>query len=555
MAMESSHGHMTQTRGIKVILFSDVVDSSGRMFADEASTVSLIDRDLDVLRTHLEALGGELSKNTGDGILATFATTSQALDFLQNALRDLHKREPPSLQHRFGLHIGEIYIKDDDILGQGVHLAARLQTISPINGVAFTEGTYANLDPRYRHRATSLGSLKLKGLPEKIRCHAIAEAVFLDEAIDPSSHRQWHSWPALCQRLSSSTPAQAFASSCLLLLALVGDLDPANSVSSFLLDRRLTIQKMWRERTHQIGPVRTAPPVVLLESSEPIFPRNELAELLEQLPPGRFPGVALDFVLDRVGSDPAAMGRLAEVIRRQRRPTLVVGYFGSESRVEQAGLRSSPLPDLIQSGITARDLSIGTVAGAGPVMPAPLQLLRPIGKDNFASAIASGGAHAIPADSVIDWSLAWDAMLRVEKPHELRTSSHTMVVVGRFSENSVRDADLFQTPAAFRSTEPVWGGSSGEMPGVILQVVVGQSLALRHWLTPLSTAACTALSAGLGLLLAALQPSRPWRLLTLALLIPMAALFSLQLAISARMLLPLTVPTLAVVSTCLLRRK
>jgi hypothetical protein len=200
-------------------------------------------------------------------------------------------------------------------------------------------------------------------------------------------------------------------------------------------------------------------------------------------------------------------------------------------------------------------LTIGTAAGRGPVKQTPLQLLRPIGQDHFASALAPDGAKAMPADSVIDWSLAWSSMLRVATTDELRTSNHPMVVVGRFSENSLMDADLFQTPAAFRTSEPLWDGSSGDMPGVILQVVVGQSLALGHWLTPLSTTAFTALAAGLGILLAALQPSRPRRLLALSLLVSAAVLFSLQLAISARMLLPLTVPSLAVVSTSLLRRK
>ena len=170
---------MSENRTIKVILFSDVVDSSGRMFSDEARTIQLIERDLASFGAGISNWGGELIKNTGDGILATFSTSSQALDFIKEFLVNLSKESSPALQHRFGLHIGEVYHKNDDIIGQGVHLATRLQTISPVNGVAFTQGTHANIDPRFRSLVTPLGNIRLKGVPEEIVCFGITEEAFL----------------------------------------------------------------------------------------------------------------------------------------------------------------------------------------------------------------------------------------------------------------------------------------------------------------------------------------------------------------------------------------
>ena len=170
---------MDDNRGIRVILFSDVVDSSGRMFSDEANTILLIEHDLEKFKEGVDQLGGRLIKTTGDGILATFATSNQALEFIQKFLVELNQKSSQTLQHRFGLHIGEIYIKNGDIIGQGVHLAARLQTISPINGVAFTQGTYSIIAPLYRDVAVPLGSIQLKGLPEELICYAIEESSFL----------------------------------------------------------------------------------------------------------------------------------------------------------------------------------------------------------------------------------------------------------------------------------------------------------------------------------------------------------------------------------------
>jgi hypothetical protein len=130
-----------------------------------------------------------------------------------------------------------------------------------------------------------------------------------------------------------------------------------------------------------------------------------------------------------------------------------------------------------------------------------------------------------------------------------------VVVVGSLSGSRQPGADLFRTPAAFRHPDPIWGGNVEEMPGVILQTVAAQSLALGHWLTPLASSGCTALAAGLGVLLAAGLPRRRQRLAALLVLLPLGGLVSLQAAIGLRVLSPILLPSLALGLTSLLRRK
>jgi len=202
---------MSESRSIRVILFSDVVDSSGLMFSDETTTIQLIERDLAAFSEGINRWGGELIKNTGDGILAIFSTSSQALDFIQEFLVHQQQQQGPILQHRFGLHIGEIYLKNSDVIGQGVHLAARLQTISPVNGVAFTHGTHANIDPRFRNLASQLGSIRLKGIPEDIICYGIGEDEFLGrDATTVADTRSASQGEARADNLDS-TDSQAIA--------------------------------------------------------------------------------------------------------------------------------------------------------------------------------------------------------------------------------------------------------------------------------------------------------------------------------------------------------
>lgn len=553
-------------RCIRVVVFSDVVDSTGQMFRDEHQAVQLIERDLSCFAAMIHAQNGRLIKFTGDGVLATFETTTAALGFIAAAVRQLQHQPAPSLQHRFGMHLGEIYIQGQDILGRGVHLAARLQGISPADGVAFTEATFANVDPRFRQVAIALGPREIKGVQGRIACYAIPRRALLDAGqpsqLRPSLRRRYG------RRLAGSQRRQAIAAGLLLLLAVCSDLDPANPISTYLLDRRLALQQAWRHGTGQPGPTPPTAAVVLLPQQPQPIARALLADLLERLTPDRYPAVALDYVLDRVGPDPQALARLVRLIRSQRRPRLVVGYFGAESAADQAGRRSLPLPALRQAGVQARNLSIGTAAGPGPIQPLPLQLLQPIGPRHFAAAIASGlpstpgtgSVPQLPAESVLDWSIAWEQRIEVISPDALAGASRRqgdppVVVVGSLSGSRQADPDLFRTPAAFRRPDPIWGGNVEEMPGVILQTVVAQSLALGHWLTPLASSGCTALAGGLGVLLAAGVPRRPQRLMLLLLLFPLGGLLSLQAAVGLRLLSPILLPSLALGLTSLLRRQ
>lgn len=162
-------------RQLKAIVFSDVVNSSAKIFADELIAIQRIKEDLALIREELHRHGGSLVKSLGDGLLVTFDGPTQALEFIQASVEQLSARGRQSLAHRFGLHTGEIYADGDDILGQGVHLASRLQTIGPVNGVAFVRSTYDLIDARFRRLAQAMGEVELKGLPEPMQAYCIRQ--------------------------------------------------------------------------------------------------------------------------------------------------------------------------------------------------------------------------------------------------------------------------------------------------------------------------------------------------------------------------------------------
>lgn len=240
-----------QARQLRAIVFSDVVDSSVKIFADELIAIQRIKEDLSLIRDAVQSHGGLLVKSLGDGLLVTFDGPSQALQFIQSAVQQLSARGRQSLAHRFGLHTGEIYADGDDILGQGVHLASRLQTVSPVNGVAFTRSTYELIDPRFRQLAKSMGDVELKGLPQRMDLYCLGQDELLrfghspqDEVVSVDALLQDTPY-SVVRPLSRSTERQTLLlqerqrdrQAVLKLIPADGDLEEALRVESACLDR------------------------------------------------------------------------------------------------------------------------------------------------------------------------------------------------------------------------------------------------------------------------------------------------------------------------------
>jgi hypothetical protein len=363
-------------------------------------------------------------------------------------------------------------------------------------------------------------------------------------------------------RLARSTPAQAIATGVLVAMGAIGDVNPANPVSTYLLDRRMYVQRLWRSATGQPGPRTASLPVVVLDQRSVAalgatdtpgrVSRDLLAKLLERTPVAQVPRIGLDVVLDQPGPFTA---ELVEVIRQQQRPLLFAGFFGEKVEADSAGQGSMPLPVLRQAGLQARNLAVGTPSLPGDLKWVPLQLWAPLDSSNFAAALSSAPAPFIPVDAVIDWSIDWRPLLRRVELQELPALRATSLVVGTDGSFDRDGDDLFAAPGAMDpALTQIWQGAERKVPGVLIQSVLAQSMSLRHWLTPASQTFSTALAAGLGVLLAAAQANRRRRLLLAATIILVALPFSWQLAISQLWLLPLALPLAALTATALLRR-
>ncbi|HTP78364.1 MAG TPA: adenylate/guanylate cyclase domain-containing protein [Rhizomicrobium sp.] len=131
-------------RKLTAILSADMVRFSGQMEADEAGTLER----LKVFRSrifdpHVAIHGGRLFKLMGDGALVEFPSVVDAVECalaIQEAAEDAAADAPPEqrVQFRIGLNLGDVIIDGEDIYGDGVNVAARIQALAPVGGVALS---------------------------------------------------------------------------------------------------------------------------------------------------------------------------------------------------------------------------------------------------------------------------------------------------------------------------------------------------------------------------------------------------------------------------------
>ncbi|NER80233.1 MAG: adenylate/guanylate cyclase domain-containing protein, partial [Leptolyngbya sp. SIO1D8] len=117
--------------------------------------------------------GGQVLKSTGDGLLMSFLSAVQAVRCSQEIQQQLaHFAEGLApreyLQHRIGIHLGDVLFSHADVLGNGVNIAARLQTKSTPGGICMSQTVYDVVKARLQFHANFLGPLKLKNIKEPV---------------------------------------------------------------------------------------------------------------------------------------------------------------------------------------------------------------------------------------------------------------------------------------------------------------------------------------------------------------------------------------------------
>jgi TolB-like protein len=176
---------MVQERPIRVqrrlsaIMAADVVGYSRLMHHDEEATHAKLTALLvEAVNPTIAEHGGRIVKNTGDGLLAEFASAVEAVRAamqFQTRIRELtiDEAEGNRIAFRVGINIGDVIVEPHDIFGDGVNIAARLESIAEPGGICISSSAYDNVRGKVGVEFADLGEQNLKNIALPVRAYVV----------------------------------------------------------------------------------------------------------------------------------------------------------------------------------------------------------------------------------------------------------------------------------------------------------------------------------------------------------------------------------------------
>jgi adenylate cyclase len=165
-------------RKLTTVMCADVAGYSRLMEKDEVATLNCLKKAREVFKSNLESHGGRLINMTGDGIIAEFPSVVNAMHCavsIQNTLAEQTAQnmfEVPMV-FRIGLNLGDVMIEEDDIFGDGVNIAARLEALAPPGGVCISGTVYDHVKGKFPLGFNYLGEKQVKNIETAVPVYAL----------------------------------------------------------------------------------------------------------------------------------------------------------------------------------------------------------------------------------------------------------------------------------------------------------------------------------------------------------------------------------------------
>src|SRR5467141_1414784 len=177
-------------RKLAAILAADVAGYSRLMGLDEAGTARALHEHRAAADPLVAAHGGRIVKTTGDGVLIEFgsvvgavqcAIALQKLTAQRNAGSPMERR----MEWRIGVHHGDVLVEGDDILGDGVNIAARLEGIAEPGGICISEDAFRQVRGKIEAEFADIGEQSLKNIARPLRVYRIGPSPAPEQPTTP----------------------------------------------------------------------------------------------------------------------------------------------------------------------------------------------------------------------------------------------------------------------------------------------------------------------------------------------------------------------------------
>lgn len=152
-------------------MFTDIVGYSALMSKDEPLALSVLERNRDISQQALKDHNGEFIKEIGDGTLCIFQSSWDAVMCAVSIQKAIAAEG--SYRLRIGIHIGDIVVSENDIFGDSVNIASRIESICEPGGICFTQRVYEDVQNKLDFKVIRLGEKKLKNIAQPVIAYSI----------------------------------------------------------------------------------------------------------------------------------------------------------------------------------------------------------------------------------------------------------------------------------------------------------------------------------------------------------------------------------------------
>lgn len=180
--MSSENQTNSVNRQLAAILFADIVGYTALMQKGEKTALNILNRYQSVCEEMVGAHDGEIIKSYGDGSIILFTSTINAVQCAK--AMQIAFNEEPQVPLRIGIHIGEIVRKDNDVFGNGVNIASRIESMGVAGAVLLSNFAYAKVKNQEDLDFKSLGTYDFKNVDEPIEVFAVSNPELVVPELD-----------------------------------------------------------------------------------------------------------------------------------------------------------------------------------------------------------------------------------------------------------------------------------------------------------------------------------------------------------------------------------
>ena len=160
---------MTQSRQLAAIMFTDIVGYTALMGNNEQKAFEILKKNRDLQKPVIEKFNGRWIKELGDGVMASFNTVSDAVSAAIIIQQNCNTAK--DFQLRIGIHLGEVVFENDDVFGDGVNIAARIQAVANPGCIYVSESVHHNVSNKKNIITKFIKEETLKHVKEPVRIY------------------------------------------------------------------------------------------------------------------------------------------------------------------------------------------------------------------------------------------------------------------------------------------------------------------------------------------------------------------------------------------------